>query len=805
MTATQASLYPRVRRGNSFPHKPIGAARATDWEGGGSLPAAATCPSLVTTPAGFGVSQIPCGIFGISEIEVRKGLAGLLPALGLLTSSTPVFSCGTPPAHVYAAKGGPKQLGRLWRGIPVDRVDIGGGGYLLLPKPGLPKDELERQLRVHPNDTKDQVLRALFNYDRNTGEHVWLGWDNKPRNDQEKEYAERGEGWILRLETLDPTDGSDAAKLNRASLVAGEVYDLRQKYPERPEAWLQEQIQERASAVVSRELNRQMFPSSSWKPRRVAPSRESLLENVIAFYRKEDVQAGGLRKQLLLLAQLRSAWSEVDREYGNVSLAEKIRTDAEAATYIFWNGKLRKRSEVAAELERAEQQSLAMQRGLSLGGRPWNTDPLDMGQLFGKMALPGQEEQPPPETGLSVLLREGPADLGIYYAGANGQLVDVLTDSYRLILSTLRREEDARTLADFLIRAGGVLKVAAGFGEGFVAKQVQQRTLGLAAPLTAGMVLHGASTVKAGVEEAVTGSPVRSVFEQTLEFGLRDLGWSKENAGRVAMAGDIVGPGGVALAGAVSLRLGSLAARGTVRAAGAAGRLLARCGVAGAELIAGAGGVVRRSAASAIERLSAAAQAARWGPAVVRRELADIGKAALPRINRALPGTVIDEAGDVLLYTGVQQARARQLLENVARAANVNLSHYVDDVVFVSRNIDGDDVTPFFQVIDGRRTIGLPPQTLARSRAGQMIDAYHELNHARHSHAFGHEAYALMQNDPLLQARIEVLVQHRAIRQAQRVLGNHINQRVLNRELNYITQWDLNHWASLVEQFNAGQ
>jgi RHS repeat-associated protein len=156
---------------------------------------------------------------------------------------------------VFGGKGGPKRLGSLWRGIPVDRVDIGGGGYLLLPKPSVPKDELGRQLRVHPNDTKDQVLRALFNYYPNQGDNVWLGWD-KPKNEQEREYADRGDGWILRLLPFDLSDGRDAAMLKRASLVAGAVYDLRQKYPERPEAWLQDLIQQRTSSIVNRELIR---------------------------------------------------------------------------------------------------------------------------------------------------------------------------------------------------------------------------------------------------------------------------------------------------------------------------------------------------------------------------------------------------------------------------------------------------------------------------------------------------------------------------------------------------------------------
>ncbi len=155
---------------------------------------------------------------------------------------------------------------------------------------------------------------------------------------------------------------------------------------------------------------------------------------------------------------------------------------------------------------------------------------------------------------------------------------------------------------------------------------------------------------------------------------------------------------------------------------------------------------------------------------------------------RRLPGTQVDLNGDVLLYTGRQQARAQALAKEAAEASGIDLSRYVDDVVVVSRNEYGDAITPWFDVINGRRTLALTPQTLSRSRAGQLIDTAHELGHARHSRRLGHSRYKQLYNDPLQQARSEILVQDRAIKTVERHLGG-INRRVLNRERAYIDDW----------------
>ena len=62
--------------------------------------AALTCTSLFTAS---GVLQKPCDIFKISEIELQKGLPGLLPRPGTLSSSGLFFLVGLLRTHVYAA------------------------------------------------------------------------------------------------------------------------------------------------------------------------------------------------------------------------------------------------------------------------------------------------------------------------------------------------------------------------------------------------------------------------------------------------------------------------------------------------------------------------------------------------------------------------------------------------------------------------------------------------------------------------------------------------------------------------------
>ncbi len=102
MLATPSCI-PPVPDGNSFPLQPIGSARATDCQRDGKVLPPEVYPLQMIAPAGVGVLQKPGDIFKISEIEVQKGLPGLLPGAGTLSSSTPFFSCGTPHARVYAA------------------------------------------------------------------------------------------------------------------------------------------------------------------------------------------------------------------------------------------------------------------------------------------------------------------------------------------------------------------------------------------------------------------------------------------------------------------------------------------------------------------------------------------------------------------------------------------------------------------------------------------------------------------------------------------------------------------------------
>jgi len=98
----------------------------------------------------------------------------------------------------------------------------------------------------------------------------------------------------------------------------------------------------------------------------------------------------------------------------------------------------------------------------------------------------------------------------------------------------------------------------------------------------------------------------------------------------------------------------------------------------------------------------------------------------------------------------------------------------------------GDRVTPFFEVVDGRRVLALPVSTLQRPLTGQMVDVFHELNHARHNYFLGYNNYNSLYATQ--RARIEILVQDRAIRQVQRYYGP-ISDRILQTELGHITDW----------------
>ena len=66
------------------------------WEGFAAL----TCTSLLTTSIMFGVLQNLGDIFEISEIELQKGRAGLLPGPGTLSCSGLFFLVGLLPHSI---------------------------------------------------------------------------------------------------------------------------------------------------------------------------------------------------------------------------------------------------------------------------------------------------------------------------------------------------------------------------------------------------------------------------------------------------------------------------------------------------------------------------------------------------------------------------------------------------------------------------------------------------------------------------------------------------------------------------------
>ncbi|MCP4403297.1 MAG: RHS repeat-associated core domain-containing protein, partial [bacterium] len=136
-----------------------------------------------------------------------------------------------------------------------------------------------------------------------------------------------------------------------------------------------------------------------------------------------------------------------------------------------------------------------------------------------------------------------------------------------------------------------------------------------------------------------------------------------------------------------------------------------------------------------------------------------------------------------LFKSGKRQQRAQTIVNEAAQAAGVTLGNYVDDVVFTT----GD--CPFFDVINGRRTLALNEGALRKTRAGQLIDALHELSHARHSVKLGALSYDNLYFSSLSsRARIEMLVESRAMKTAERYLqGLTPQQKRWSNE--YIKSW----------------
>jgi hypothetical protein len=119
-------------------------------------------------------------------------------------------------------------------------------------------------------------------------------------------------------------------------------------------------------------------------------------------------------------------------------------------------------------------------------------------------------------------------------------------------------------------------------------------------------------------------------------------------------------------------------------------------------------------------------------------------------------------------------------MEQAARAVGQNLADYVDDVVFTT------GPAPWFNVINGRRTVAISQNVLRKSDAGRLIAAIHELTHARHAAKLGIDTYrAIYAAD---RARIEVLVELRAMRTAERYLGALSRQQRAD-SMRYIQRW----------------
>jgi len=137
-----------------------------------------------------------------------------------------------------------------------------------------------------------------------------------------------------------------------------------------------------------------------------------------------------------------------------------------------------------------------------------------------------------------------------------------------------------------------------------------------------------------------------------------------------------------------------------------------------------------------------------------------------------------------LLFTGRQQHRAKAIIDEAAQAVGIKLSNYIDDVVFTTGN------APFFTVINGRRVIALNKSTLRKTSAGQLIDAVHELSHARHARKLGYQKYMQMYGASIAnRARIEVLVESRALNTVRRYFGE-LTPQQKSWSSRYIKDWE---------------
>lgn len=91
----------------------------------------------------------------------------------------------------------------------------------------------------------------------------------------------------------------------------------------------------------------------------------------------------------------------------------------------------------------------------------------------------------------------------------------------------------------------------------------------------------------------------------------------------------------------------------------------------------------------------------------------------------------------------------------------------------------------------GRRVLALNGATLRKTNAGQLIDAVHELSHARHSAKLGHDNYTKMYNkSDRNRARIETLVEKRALNTVDKYLGG-ISSQQKRWSTEYIKSWEI--------------
>jgi hypothetical protein len=121
---------------------------------------------------------------------------------------------------------------------------------------------------------------------------------------------------------------------------------------------------------------------------------------------------------------------------------------------------------------------------------------------------------------------------------------------------------------------------------------------------------------------------------------------------------------------------------------------------------------------------------------VARRGLSALGDAenavtSVRRIDNALEPTAIamhgHRSGQAFAFgQGPRSQRAIEMVTEAGRASGINVTRYVDAVAY---NPSG--VSSFFVDAQGRRIIAIGSSAFRRTKAGQIIEATHELVHAK--------------------------------------------------------------------------